>query len=147
MTTLFDFNSGARLAAPVTPADWPVNYWWHWAFFTIALIVAGVVLRWAAIATLRRYFTVDVAIRSDHRVVSPGLYGIVRHPMYLGSFLSFVGLGIAFMNWLSVVVIATVTALAFAYRISVEERALVTALGDDYRAYAARTKRLIPGVF
>jgi protein-S-isoprenylcysteine O-methyltransferase Ste14 len=39
------------------------------------------------------------------------------------------------------------TAAAFAYRIHVEERALTEALGDQYRAYAAGTKRLIPGLF
>jgi protein-S-isoprenylcysteine O-methyltransferase Ste14 len=116
-------------------------------FIGIALIVAGLVVRWAAILTLRRYFTVDVAIRGDHRVIQHGIYRFVRHPAYLGSFVSFIGLGLAFGNWLSVIVIVVGTAIAFLYRISVEERALVAALGDEYRAYAARTKRFIPGVF
>lgn len=38
-------------------------------------------------------------------------------------------------------------AFAFLYRINVEERALVQALGERYRAYVKRTKRLIPLVY
>lgn len=113
----------------------------------IALIAAGVLLRAAAIATLRRYFTVDVAIREGHELVDRGPYRIVRHPAYTGSLLSFLGLGLAFGNWASVAVIATLTAAAFAYRIAVEERALVEHFGERYREYARRTKRLIPGVY
>lgn len=116
-------------------------------FAGTALIVIGIAIRWAAVFTLGRFFTVDVAIRDGHRVVSHGLYGVVRHPMYLGSYVSFIGLGFAFGNWLSLAIIAVATALAFAYRISVEERALTGALGDEYRAYATHTKRFIPGVF
>ena len=113
----------------------------------IALIVAGVMLRAAAIATLRRYFTVDVAIREGHELVERGPYRVVRHPAYTGSLLSFLGLGLAFGNWASVAVIMLVAGMAFAYRIAVEERALIAHFGERYRAYAARTKRLVPGVY
>ncbi len=116
-------------------------------YIGIALILAGLTIRWAAILTLRKYFTVNVAIRSDHRVVRHGLYRIVRHPSYLGSLISFAGLGVAFGNWLSLAVILAGSTIGLAYRIAVEERALNAALGDDYREYAAHTKRLIPGVF
>ena len=119
-----------------------------YAFFGgLALIVLGFALRLAAIFTLRRYFTVDVAIAKDHKVIDTGLYGIVRHPSYVGSFISFLGLGLAFVNWLSLAIVVIGPTIAFAYRIRIEERALIDALGDEYRAYAARTKRFIPGVF
>jgi protein-S-isoprenylcysteine O-methyltransferase Ste14 len=119
-----------------------------YAFWTgLALIVAGFLIRIVAMMTLRRYFTVDVAIAKDHKVIDTGLYAIVRHPAYFGSFVSFLGLGLAFVNWLSLAVMLTVPGLAIAHRMRIEERALVDALGDQYRAYALRTKRLIPGVF
>ncbi|MGZ7040921.1 MAG: methyltransferase family protein [Thermoanaerobaculia bacterium] len=120
----------------------PYAYWGG-----LALIVIGVAIRWTAIATLKRYFTVDVAIAKDHKVIDHGLYSIVRHPSYAGSLLSFVGLGLAFLNWLSLAACMVFSILGLSYRIAVEERALTEALGDDYRSYAARTKRLIPGVF
>ena len=119
-----------------------------WAFWGgIALIIIGFAIRLAAIFTLRQFFTVDVAIAKDHRVIDHGLYRIVRHPSYVGALLSFVGLGLAFVNWASLAILIIGPAIGLGYRIAVEERVLLDALGDDYRAYAARTKRLIPGVF
>lgn len=113
----------------------------------IALIIIGFMIRLTAIFTLRRYFTVDVAIAKDHKVIDRGLYGFVRHPSYTGSLISFFGLGLAFMNWLSLAILVIGPAIGIAYRVRVEEDALTGALGDDYRAYATRTKRFIPGVF
>ena len=113
----------------------------------IALILIGLGIRWIAIATLKRFFTVDVAIASDHKVIQHGVYRIVRHPSYAGSLLCSIGLGLAFVNWLSFVAVLLFALAGLAYRISVEEDALTSALGDEYRQYAARTKRLIPGVY
>jgi protein-S-isoprenylcysteine O-methyltransferase Ste14 len=116
-------------------------------FIGIALILIGIAIRWTAIVTLRRYFTVDVSIHTDHRVIEHGIYRVIRHPSYAGALVSFIGLGIAFMNWISLAVMILGTLIGFSYRIAIEERELIAALGDDYRNYAARTKRLIPGVF
>ena len=113
----------------------------------LALIVIGFMIRLTAIFTLRRFFTVDVAIAKDHKVIEHGLYSIVRHPSYSGSLISFFGLGLAFVNWLSLAILIIGPAIGIGYRIHVEEQALLGALGDEYRTYAARHKRLIPGVF
>jgi protein-S-isoprenylcysteine O-methyltransferase Ste14 len=127
----------ATRIVPSTPIFW----------IGLALIVIGVIIRWIAILKLRRYFTVDVAIHADHQLIDRGIYSIVRHPAYSGSILSFIGLGLAFANWLSIAIIAIATIGAFSYRIAVEERALIERFGDRYRDYARRTKRIVPGVY
>ncbi|MEW5925009.1 MAG: isoprenylcysteine carboxylmethyltransferase family protein [Candidatus Zixiibacteriota bacterium] len=116
-------------------------------FIGLLFIIAGLVIRWTAILTLRHYFTVDVTIMADHRIVDRGLYGCIRHPAYSGSLLSFLGLGLAFVSYASMLVIFVPILIAFLYRIKVEERALVDAFGGAYAAYSAKTKRLIPGIF
>ncbi|NMC43096.1 MAG: isoprenylcysteine carboxylmethyltransferase family protein [candidate division Zixibacteria bacterium] len=113
----------------------------------LVLIVLGMALRWVAIATLRRYFTSNVSIQAGHELVNRGLYRIVRHPSYAGSLLSFLGFGLTFANWLSVLVIFVPVFCAFLYRITVEEHALTTHFGDRYTNYCRTTKRLIPGVY
>jgi len=50
-------------------------------------------------------------------------------------------------NWLGFVVIIACSLVAYALRISVEEKVLFQSLGEEYRRYAERTKRLIPGIF
>ena len=111
-----------------------------------SLMVGGMALRWAAIAKLKDKFTVDVAIVQDHRIVDTGLYSVVRHPSYLGSLITFVGLGLAWENWLSLVLMIVLRLVATLYRISVEERVLVNHFGDAYQAYRKRTKGLVPGI-
>ncbi len=111
------------------------------------LIIAGLVIRWAAILTLKDSFTVDVAVRSDQEVIDRGLYRLVRHPSYLGSLLSFVGLGLTFLTLLSLLTLVVPVTAAFLYRIHVEEQALRAGLGVGYASYASRTKRLVPFLF
>ena len=113
----------------------------------LGLIVIGIIIRAIAIATLWRYFTVDVSIREGHELVDRGLYRLIRHPSYTGSLLSFLGLGFAFRNWLSVAIIALTTIAGFSYRIAVEEGALIEHFGGRYRDYMRRSKRLIPGIY
>ena len=113
----------------------------------LAMIVAGLVIRWIAIVTLWRYFTVAVTIADDHRLITQGLYGIVRHPSYTGSILSFIGLALTFSNWYSLAIVVIPITTAFMYRIKVEESALLEFFGEQYREYALKTKRLIPMIY
>jgi protein-S-isoprenylcysteine O-methyltransferase Ste14 len=113
----------------------------------IALIVAGMIIRATAILTLRRFFTVRVTIQESHELIDRGLYKIIRHPSYTGALVSFVGLGFAFGNWLSLALVLAGAFIGLGYRIRVEEAALTDHFGERYRAYSARTKRLIPGIY
>lgn len=109
----------------------------------IALMVGGEVFRLYAIRSLGRYFTFVVALHPGQRVVESGPYRLIRHPSYTGSLVTLVGMCLAMANWLSLLGMIPV-ALGYWYRIRVEERALVEGLGEEYRAYVRRTKRIIP---
>jgi protein-S-isoprenylcysteine O-methyltransferase Ste14 len=111
------------------------------------LILAGLAIRWIAILSLKQFFTVDVAIGKDHTIVKSGLYAVIRHPAYAGTLLSFLGLGIFFMNILSLLVLVVPITAAFLRRMDVEEGVLLEAFGDEYRTYMASTRRIIPWVY
>jgi len=91
-------------------------------------------------------FTFDVRVRVAQPVVDRGAYRLVRHPSYSAGMLLFAGIGLSLTNWLSLFVVLVAPAIAYAYRISVEERALVDALGPAYALYMKRTKRIVPFV-
>ena len=112
-----------------------------------AVILLGLAVRWTAILTLGRFFTVNVAIQDEHRVVDHGLYRWVRHPSYSGLLISFLGLGLAFGNWLGLALATIPPTAVFLDRIRVEENALLQELGEPYRDYCAKTKRLVPGLY
>jgi protein-S-isoprenylcysteine O-methyltransferase Ste14 len=113
----------------------------------LVLILLGLIVRWIAIVSLKRQFTVDVSITNDHRIVKSGIYRFVRHPAYAGSLLSFLGLGLVFANYFTLLVVFLPICSAFLYRIRIEEKALIDNFGDAYVTYRASTKRLIPGIF
>jgi len=113
----------------------------------VVLFVAGLLLRWWAIITLGRFFTVDVTIEKDHELVERGPFGVVRHPSYTGVLLALVGVGLSLCNWAALLVILLPIELAFIRRMNVEEDALSRALGPRYTEYMKRTKRLVPLVY
>jgi protein-S-isoprenylcysteine O-methyltransferase len=112
-----------------------------------ALCIAGLALRWYSIFYLGRFFTVNVAIASDHHVIDTGPYRLIRHPSYTGALLGFIGLGVTYANWLALIILVLTVLTAFMRRIGIEERALSQALGERYTHYMARTRRLIPGIY
>jgi protein-S-isoprenylcysteine O-methyltransferase Ste14 len=112
----------------------------------ILLMLIGIAFRWYAIRVLGRHFTVLVAVQQGHRIVETGPYRLLRHPSYSGSILTVLGYGLVFTNWLSLLLAVSFPLLAYWYRMGVEEQVLLAALGEDYRAYMKRTKRIIPFV-
>lgn len=113
----------------------------------LAIIVAGFALRLWAVITLSRFFTVDVAIQPDHRLVQNGPYKYLRHPAYSGSLLSFVGLAVCSSSWLSGLILLIPIICVFLYRVHIEEQALSEAFPQEYREYSQKTARLIPGIY
>jgi protein-S-isoprenylcysteine O-methyltransferase Ste14 len=113
----------------------------------VVLFVAGLLLRWWAIITLGRFFTVDVTIEKNHELVERGPFRIMRHPSYTGVLLAFVGLGLSLRNWAALLIILVPIGAAFIRRMNVEEDALLRALGARYADYMKRTKRLVPFVY
>jgi len=113
----------------------------------VVLFVAGLILRWWAIITLGRFFTVDVTIEKDHQLVEKGPFRIVRHPSYTGVLLAFVGLALSLRNGAALLVILIPIGAAFVHRMNVEEDALSRALGPRYAEYMKRTKRLVPFIY
>jgi protein-S-isoprenylcysteine O-methyltransferase len=113
----------------------------------VALFAAGLAIRWWAIVTLGRFFTVDVVIEKDHELVQRGPFRWVRHPSYSGVLLAFLGWAMTLWNWVAMAVVLVPIFAAFVRRMNVEEEALRGALGERYAAYMTRTKRLVPGVY
>lgn len=118
-----------------------------WRLIGLVLFVSGIAVRWWAIVTLGRFFTVDVQIAPDHELVERGPFRAVRHPSYTGVLLAFVGFALSLANWGALLVIVLPIFAAFLRRMEVEEQALTAALGATYVNYMRRTKRLVPGVY
>jgi protein-S-isoprenylcysteine O-methyltransferase Ste14 len=112
----------------------------------VALFAAGGALRLWPVFVLGDRFSGLVAIQPGHTLVTGGVYGVIRHPSYLGLLINSLGWGLAFRSGVGVLLTALLIPPLIA-RIRAEERLLRARFGDDYAAYCARTSRLIPGLY
>jgi protein-S-isoprenylcysteine O-methyltransferase Ste14 len=112
----------------------------------VVLFAAGGVLRIWPVFVLGHRFSGLVAIQPRHALVTSGIYGVIRHPSYLGLLVNAVGWALAFRSEVGVL-LALLTLLPLLARIRAEESLLRAHFGGQYDAYCARTSRLIPGVY
>jgi protein-S-isoprenylcysteine O-methyltransferase Ste14 len=122
-------------------ADPRVAFW-----IGLAILVAGAVLRRLCFRALGESFTGEVRVRPEQRVVTAGPYRWARHPAYTAGLLMSVGVATALGSWAGALIGFVLVAIGYAYRVRVEERALMATLGSAYGDYAAQTKRFIPFV-
>ena len=113
----------------------------------LTVFVLGIAIRWWAIITLGRFFTVDVQISNDHQLVERGPFRVVRHPSYTGLLVAFLGFALSLANWIALLIVMLPIFAALIWRIRVEEQALSNALGATYESYVRRTKRLLPAIY
>jgi protein-S-isoprenylcysteine O-methyltransferase len=112
-----------------------------------ALLIVGSLLRRHCFRMLGTSFTGDVRASADQKVVDRGAYRILRHPAYTAGVILNTGVGVALGSWLAAVLMAVASFAVYVYRISVEERKLLTVIGEPYRAFMVTRKRLIPFVY
>jgi protein-S-isoprenylcysteine O-methyltransferase Ste14 len=112
----------------------------------VALFAAGGALRIWPVFVLGNRFSGLVAIQSGHALVTTGIYRIVRNPSYLGLLLTALGWALAFRSGVGVLLFVLLIPPLVA-RIRAEERLLTLHFGEEYRTYARRTPRLLPGFY
>ena len=112
----------------------------------VFLFAAGGALRIWPVFVLGDRFSGLVAIQPGHTPITTGVYGVIRHPSYLGSLVWALGWSLAFRSGLGLLLTALFIP-PIVSRIRAEEALLRTQFGGEYRAYCARTSRLIPGVY
>lgn len=115
--------------------------------FALVLMLSGLAIRSWGFLTLGRCFTWHVSVRPDQPVIESGPYAFVRHPGYVGAYLTYVGSALFLHAWLSAVLSAVVLSFAFLRRVHREEMELRAELGERYDSYSRRVARFIPGVW
>ena len=119
-----------------------------WSFGAGVVCLAGGL--WAfyrSHSDLGTYWSVTLELRENHRLITQGVYQRIRHPMYLALALYSLGQALVIPNWVAGPSNLIAFAVLFALRVHAEEQMMSEAFGDEYAAYAARTKRLVPGVW
>jgi protein-S-isoprenylcysteine O-methyltransferase Ste14 len=113
----------------------------------VTVLAAGSLLRRHCWRMLGESFTGDVRTRAGQQVITRGAYRLVRHPSYTAGILMNTGVGLALGSWASALLMLVSSVAVYRYRMDVEERALLAAIGEPYRVFMGTRKRLIPYVY
>ena len=112
----------------------------------VALFIVGGALRLWPVFVLGHRFSGLVAIQPGHTLVTGGVYGVIRHPSYLGLLINSLGWAFAFRSGVGLLLTA-LTVPPLVARIRAEEALLHTHFDGEYDVYRSRTWRLIPGLY
>lgn len=112
-----------------------------------AVLAGAMIVMYRTHRDLGRAWSVTLEIRDRHILVTEGIYQQLRHPMYAAFWLWAIAQALLLPNWLAGLSGLVGFGTLFFARVGQEERMMLDAFGDDYRAYMARTCRLIPGIY
>ena len=126
-------------------ADYPFHPAAAW--LGIVLFALSLALFYRTHRDLGRSWSVTLEIRATHQLITSGVYSHVRHPMYAAFFLWALAQALLLPNWIAGPAGLVGFGTLYGLRVPREERMLEAKFGDAYRAYAARTRRLVPGLY
>ena len=116
-----------------------------WAGWVGAAIVAGALLVfWRAHADLGLNWSPSLEIRQKHELITRGIYGVIRHPMYASQWLWVVAQVLLLPNWIAGWVGLIVFIPFYLLRVRAEERMMLDTFGDQYRDYMSKVGGVIP---
>jgi protein-S-isoprenylcysteine O-methyltransferase Ste14 len=126
-------------------ADLTFRPWLAWlgaAVFALALWIF-----WSAHRELGRNFSPTLVVREQHTLVTAGIYGYMRHPMYTAFWLWVIAQALLLQNWVVAICGVVGWGILFFDRIGQEEAMMRETFGEQYEAFARRTKRLVPWIY
>ena len=117
------------------------------AWLGTIVLAGGMALLHRTHRDLGRAWSITLEIRDQHTLVTHGIYGRLRHPMYASFWLWAISQALLLPNWIAGLSGLVGFGTLFFARVGHEERMMLEAFGDEYRAYMSRTYRLIPGIY
>lgn len=123
-------------------ANYVLSPWLGW--LGVVLMAVAVTLFWRAHADLKTFWSPSLEIFKDHKLMTNGLYGLIRHPMYASQWAFCLAQALLLQNWIAGLAGLVTFALFYFLRVRAEEQMMIDAFGDEYRAYMKKTGRVFP---
>lgn len=114
--------------------------------FALLLAIWSVWIVMSAIKELGKQWSLQARVLEDHKLITSGVYQIVRHPIYTGMLGMLVATGLTLSNWMAVVVGVIVLTVGTMIRTNFEEKLLHNAFGSEFDDWKATVPGIIPFV-
>lgn len=123
-------------------ANYSLPAWAGWA--GVFLLACALLVFWRGHADLKSNWSPSLEIRADHTLVTDGIYGIIRHPMYASQWLWCLAQVLLLQNWLAGPAGLVFFTPFYFLRVRAEEALMLETFGDRYGDYIKKTGRVLP---
>jgi len=117
------------------------------AKIALVFMFLGLIIRIYSMLKLKNSYTRTLLTTEQQKLISTGLYKIIRHPGYLGTILIWAFFGFAIKNYIVAIIGISLTFIAYSYRIKNEEKMLLHQFGQQYKDYQKRTWKIVPHIW
>jgi protein-S-isoprenylcysteine O-methyltransferase Ste14 len=123
-------------------ADYSLPVWAGW--LGVVLILAALWIFWRAHADLGLNWSPSLEIRNEHKLITNGIFGYIRHPMYASQWVWVIAQSLLLQNWLAGFLSVIVWTIFYSLRVPPEEKMMLDTFGDEYREYMKITGAVFP---
>ena len=125
-------------------ANYTLPVWMGW--LGVIFLGMGVFIFARAHLDLKSNWSPSLEIYRGHTLITNGIYGYIRHPMYASQWLFTIGQLLLLQNWLAGPLGFIVFIPFYFLRVKAEEQMMLENFGDPYRQYMQKTGRVIPKI-
>lgn len=123
-------------------ANYSLPPWAGW--LGVVMMVGAIVVFWRSHADLGLNWSPSLEIREKHELITRGIYGVIRHPMYASQWLWVLAQPLLLQNWLAGFINLLVFIPFYLLRVQAEEQMMIDRFGEQYKTYMTKTGRVIP---
>ncbi|HEU0295024.1 MAG TPA: protein-S-isoprenylcysteine O-methyltransferase [Anaerolineales bacterium] len=123
-------------------ANYSLPTWAGW--LGVVLLAGALFIFWRAHADLGLNWSPTLEIREKHELITNGIYGVIRHPMYASQWLWVIAQPLLLQNWIAGWSNLLVFILFYFLRVRAEEQLMLEQFGDQYRSYMQKVGAVIP---
>jgi len=123
-------------------ANYSVPTWANW--LGVVILAGALIIFWRAHADLGLNWSPSLEIRKNHELITRGIYGIIRHPMYASQWLWVIAQPLLLPNWIAGWLDLVVFIFFYVLRVKAEEQLMLEQFGDQYRSYMQKVGAVFP---
>ena len=125
-------------------ANYTLPAWAGW--LGVIVMLGALFIFWRSHADLGLNWSPSLEIREKHTLITNGIYGTIRHPMYASQWLWSIAQILLIQNWVAGLIGLAIFAPFYLLRVQAEERLMLDTFGEEYQAYMQRTGGVLPKI-
>jgi protein-S-isoprenylcysteine O-methyltransferase Ste14 len=125
-------------------ANYSLPNWAGW--LGTVLIILSLLVFWRSHADLGLNWSPSLEIRTEHKLITNGIFGYIRHPMYASQWIWVIAQPLLLQNWVAGFLNLFVFIVFYALRVRAEEKMMLDTFGNEYLEYMNKTGAVLPKI-